>query len=582
MKRLLAAFALLIVVATSGLSHRAHADVNDFVINDFTADYYLTRDDPQGQLHVVEQIDLTFSDFNHGILRALPDSYKGKPLKLKVNKISSDSGAPSQYTTYGDSGNTVLKIGDPDQTVTGQQKYTIDYTMQNVITFYDDHDELYWNINGTQWGQPFTQVTANFHMPQGLQIKDKKCFTGAIGNTQQSCTITDAEDGIKAATTRRLLPYETLTAVMSIQKGYFAQPTAADWWKDNMGKVLAVTLPPILIGGWAYFYWRKNGKDLKGRGTIIAEYEPPDGLKPLEVGVIADYRADNRDITATIVDLAIRGYIKIIETKKDRLIGKDKVEYSLELRKADFSGLTDFEKSIMQGIFTEIAPAPGTGANVVTLTSLKNKFYKTVTSVREDVLKSLTEKDYFPKNPKLAGGGMWAFAGVLFFVSFFFRNFLTIGLILAAALVALFASLMTKRTEKGVAAKEKIEGLKLYLNTAEKDRLAMLQSPDSPYAQKSEAPKQTVQLFEKLLPYAMVLGVENEWAKQFADIYKTPPDWYTGNWATFNAIYLTSSLASSVGAMSTNFSPPSSSGSSGFGGGGFSGGGGGGGGGGGW
>ena len=177
----------LAILLVAILPLQAHADVNDFVINDFTADYYLTRDDPQGQLHVVEQIDLTFSDFNHGILRALPDSYKGKSLKLQVNKVSSDSGAPNQYTTYGDSGNTVLKIGDPNKTVTGQQRYTIDYTMQNVITFYDDHDELYWDVNGNDWAQSFNNVKATFHFPEGTVTASKR-------NTVRSAPIGDFFD----------------------------------------------------------------------------------------------------------------------------------------------------------------------------------------------------------------------------------------------------------------------------------------------------------------------------------------------------------------------------------------------------
>jgi uncharacterized membrane protein len=133
-----------------------------------------------------------------------------------------------------------------------------------------------------------------------------------------------------------------------------------------------------------------------------------------------------------------------------------------------------------------------------------------------------------------------------------------------------------------VDAREKIKGLKLYLETAEKDRIAMLQSPDAPYAAKSSEPKKTVELFEKLLPFAIVLGVENQWAKQFESIYTTPPDWYSGNWGAFSAVYLASSLGGSMEAMGATFTPSGSSSSSGFGGGGFSGGGGGGGGGGGW
>jgi uncharacterized membrane protein YgcG len=167
---------------------------------------------------------------------------------------------------------------------------------------------------------------------------------------------------------------------------------------------------------------------------------------------------------------------------------------------------------------------------------------------------------------------------------FFWAGAITIlGLVVGGLIGIVCWIAMDARTPKGVAAKEHAEGLKLYLNVAEKDRLEKLQGPDAAYAPKSAEPKKTVELFEKLLPYAMVLGVEKQWAEQFKDLYTTPPDWYSGNWTAFNAAYLASSLNSGIGAaVNTAFSSPSSSSGSGFGGGGFSGGGGGGGGGGGW
>jgi uncharacterized membrane protein len=159
----------------------------------------------------------------------------------------------------------------------------------------------------------------------------------------------------------------------------------------------------------------------------------------------------------------------------------------------------------------------------------------------------------------------------------------TIGCIAGSLVAVLFLYNSSSRTAKGVEAKEHVLGLKMYMEVAEAQRLKMLQSPNARYAEKSTGPSHTVDLFEKLLPYAMALGIEKQWAKQFADIYRTPPDWYSGNWTTFNVLYLTTALSSGVGGqINSAFSAPSNSGSSGFGGGGFSGGGGGGGGGGGW
>lgn len=577
-RKLLITTAIVAVVMGLLMSSRAHASVNDFIINDFTADYYLSRDDPQGQLHIIENIKLTFHDYNHGILRAIPSSYKGHSVKLKINNISSESGASAHFTTYSQAGNTVLKIGDPNHTITGNQSYTIDYSLQNVVSYYADHDELYWDTNGDQWQQPFEHVTANFHLPKDLNITDKRCYTGSFGSLEQDCTINTSGDAISFQANKQLEANENLSAVLAFPKGYFKPPTARDWWHDNYGKVLAITLPPLLIGSWAFRRWQTKGKDVHGRDTIIPEYEPPAGISPAEMGVVNSYRLNPKDISATIIDLAIRKYLRIIEETKKKIF-KDKKTYSFELLKTDFSGLKDHEQKILNDIFPTLAMG-----EIVGLDSLKNKFYKTIRSLGSSLPKQLTQDGYFPSNPKYAGAFMYGAAFGLFILAVTMAALLkwtSVGLVISALILLIFAILMPKRTAQGVQAKEAIEGLKMYMQTAEADRIKMLQSPDAPYAKKSTSPKKTVELFEKLLPFAIVLGVENQWAKQFESIYKTPPDWYSGNWTTFNAVYFTSSLNNSVSAMGTSFSPPQSSGGSGFSGGG-SGGGGGGGGGGGW
>jgi uncharacterized membrane protein len=200
--------------------------------------------------------------------------------------------------------------------------------------------------------------------------------------------------------------------------------------------------------------------------------------------------------------------------------------------------------------------------------------------VQNSIPKTLAARGYFSHDPTSAGTIGYVLGILIIGGSFFLipvSIVMLVGVAVAGLITLLFAKLMPSRTAQGARAKDAAEGLKLYLNTAEKDRIAMLQSPDSPYAPKTDEPTKTVELFEKLLPYAMVLGVEKEWAKQFEGIYTTPPDWYGGNWSTFNAIYLADSLNDSMGAMNSSFAAPSSSGS-----GGSAGGGGGGGGGGGW
>lgn len=559
---------------------RASASIQDFVIHNFSADYYLTNQDKQGSLHIIEKIDLTFNDYNHGILRAIPKSYNGNSLRLKVNSVMYGNGQSVYYTTYSENNNTVLKIGDPNTTITGPQSYEIDYTLQNVIGFYADHDELYWDINGDDWQQQFETVSVRLHLPENLKPNGPSfCYGGAYGVTEENCTITTA-DGDLTAKTKGLEGYETLTIVVGFEKGYFQPGTWYERVKENARGISLLVGIPLFFGGLAFRHWRKNGRDPKGKGTIVPEYEAPDGLTPIEIGTIMDFKTDSSDVTATIIDLAVRGYIKIIEEKKKR-IGRDKLLYTLEVVDKDLTKTNAYEAKLIRELFGFVEVG-----KQVKLEDLKNKFYRTAEAIRKDVGKNLTSAGYFAKDPRKASA-LISIAGVLFVAVFSFGGAIggaaSAGLLLAALPCLIFGVLMPSRTLKGVLAKEKVLGLKLYLETAEKDRIKMLQSPDATYAPEHEAPKKTVNLFEKLLPYAMVLGVEKKWAEQFRDIYQTPPNWYSGNWSTFNTALLVSNISGSM-ATATNvaFSAPRSSGGSGFGGGGFSGGGGGGGGGGGW
>jgi uncharacterized membrane protein len=564
-----------------------YADVNNFIINDFSADYVLSNQDMQGTLDITERITLTFSDNNHGILRAIPQEYNSQDLRLHVSRIRYGDGAEIPYSMYSENGNSVLKIGDPNKAVTGKQTYEIQYSLHNVISFYNDHDELYWDINGDQWQQPFEHVSIRLQLPDTVKLHDTgfTCFTGQFGSSSQSCISEQIGNELHAATTQPLSSGQTLTIVAGFQKGFFAEPTASEKLREILPSVLKFALPIVLFGGYALRQWLKRGRDPKGRGTIVPEYEPPFDMRPAEVGVLADFKVDQKDISATIIDLAVRRYIKIIETKKERKLRKDSLEYSLELTNSDFSKLGAFEQELIRGLFGEDGSA--SAGSVVALKDLKNKFYKNVSKAQTQIMDQIVEGGYFTASPLKAGGRLWVLVVILFASLFFFGGILgaagIAGIIVAVAIVIASAVAMPARTLKGVEAKEKALGLKLYLETAEADRIKMLQSPNARYAPAHTAPAKTVELFEKLLPFAVIFGVEKLWALEFKEIYSKPPEWYSGTSPTFNSLYIASALSGSMNnAMTSAFSAPSSSSSSGFGGGGFSGGGGGGGGGGGW
>ena len=229
---------------------------------------------------------------------------------------------------------------------------------------------------------------------------------------------------------------------------------------------------------------------------------------------------------------------------------------------------------------------------VVSIDSLKNKLASESTTLWNYVSDDAVTSGLFAKSPKKVTGTYVAYGiGIiaLGFISFFiipdiFSVFVGIGLIVSGIILCITARFMPARTLKGVELHDYLQGLKVYIGVAEKDRIAFHQGVSSAERHPLDIndPKQKVKLFEQLLPYAMLFGLEKDWGKEFASIYSAPPAWYGGTMNNFTTGYLLGSLGEFNTATMTSFSPPASSGGSGFGGGGFSGGGGGGGGGGGW
>ena len=551
--------------------------VNDFVINDFHGRYELKNDAPGGRLLVSESIDLTFSGMNRGILRSIPRKYQNRDMLMKVHEVFRDD-RPEEFTTYNDSsGNRIIKIGDPEKYITGNHRYVIKYELQrSVVMKFDGYDEWYWDINGVGWRQPFEKIRGELVVEEGIMLAEPKsaCYTGRQGSTDNDCIITATNTGYTFETTRRLNAGETLTVATGLQP-VFQPYTFNDYIKDNWYRYIGI-FPGIALAIWAFSVWRKHGRDYAGKGTIVPQYEPPKGLAPSEVGLLADYQVQPRDISAALIDLAIRKYLVIHDDSKKRLGIFKSRQFALELINADFSGLKPFESALLKAIF----PSQQAGEKIEIKKLKRHHMAMQIQMIIKDLHQSL-EKEYGLIEPT---GKKWmAIFFVLAVVIYFPIMFLgqtpfgpgaIIGGVIASISLIVFAILMPRRSHAGVAAYEHVKGLELYMKTAEADRLNMMQSVESPYAQ----PSKTYDLFEKLLPYAVALGVEKSWAKQFDGVFSETPDWYRGGGATnLHAAALATGLTSGLSSMNQAFS--ASSGSSG---GGSAGGGGGGGGGGGW
>ncbi len=590
-KLLLLVIAFISVIVL--LPNKASAGVNDFTIESFRADYYLSRNNMKTSgLRVEEEILAVFPSFdqNHGILRAIPQTYQGHTVSLDNISVTDDKGTSYKFTQSSQNDNTVLKIGNPNSYAHGPTMYRIKYTLKNVINF-QDTDEFYWDINGTEWSQPFTSVIARLHLDKDLTSQltgQMTCYTGTAGSKEKNCLITKDEangESIIYASASSLTAGQNVSLVVGFNKGTFALgPEIAADKRNKQIKLLAmagaVLLIPLITFINLYSKWRATGRDPKGRGIIIPEYVSPKGLNVVTSAYLLNQNLAPNAVTASIIEMAVGGYLKIIEIKIDKLL-KDKTEYELQLIK-DPSNLAQEQRDILNKLFGNNLSVGDT----VNISNQKNKLYTLMSSLTKNVSANLTLKGYFASDPQKAKSKFTVRAIILLIAGFMLLAFPLIGisLIISSVIAFIFSSLMPARSQQGVETRDYLLGLKEYINMAEKDRLAYLQSPQG--AEKTPINmndhKQAVKLFEDLLPYAILFGLEKEWAKQFKDLYTQPPSWYGGNMNSFNTMYLANSLGGFNSANTTAFSAPSSSGSSGFGGGGSSGGGGGGGGGGGW
>ncbi len=536
-----------------------------------------------GTLEITERIVMDFEATpRRGIFRIIPYRYEryNNPYRASINilEVTDENGNDRPYKVDRTGGTVSVRIGDPDVYVTGRHTYVIRYTARRAMNFFSGEPEVYWNATGDEWPFAIEQATARLILPEGVDAGaiPADAFSGPPGSTQQAETNVDGNALVYSAS--RLMPGSGLTILARLPAGSVERPTfltRLGWWLRDWWPVL---LLPLLSLGLMSGVWRARGRDEGGGQAIPVEWDPPEGLSPAEVGTLVDEVCHTHDVVATIVDLAARGHLRIRRLESDDYLGFTKADYQFIRTQPQKPGpkLLPHERDMLDALFKE--------SDDPKLSDLRGKFHENITSITSDVYQSLTGRGFFKGNPASVRGGYIAI-GVLLLIAglvltFFLGGFgfisLGIGLAIAAVPVLIFARFMPARTLKGSTALRECRGFRRFLVMVEKDRLA-------------EAYRQDPAIFGRLLPYAMVLGVEDKWATQFEGLMDRPPDWYDdGHGGTFVPSFFISSLGDSVSSMGTNLSAvPASSGAgggtSGFSsGGGFSGGGFGGGGGGSW
>lgn len=559
-----------------------------------------------GTLRIREDITYDFTDNSHGIERYIPvryraDSTRDRVITVSNVRVSSPSGAPADLQQEQQSDVLYLRIGNPDRTVIGRQRYVVEYDVIGALNTFPDEVQLYWDAIGTGWRTFIDRAQVTVQAPG---IDRTTCFSGP----QASTTLCDRSQvgGRQARFVQTGLPAgQGMTVVAAFPKSAVAAPPPVleERWSlqraftaDAPHLALAASTAALGVGAVAWLVYRR-GRDRRFIGQVPGltpvagqvaaeealplgasregpvEWQPPDDLRPGLVGTLIDEQANVLDVTATIVDLAVRRYLRIEELPRGGWFSSQ--DWQLTRLPAPDGQLLTYERLLLDALFKD--------GDVAKLSELKRHFAGPLGTVQEALYDEMVYRKWYNRRPDTTRTS-WIVLALLAVAAAAALTYLlvrstTFGLVGVAAVLAALALVavarfMPARTGLGTATSARALGFKRYLATAEAGQL------------RYEEPEQ---IFSRYLPYAIVFGVTDHWAKVFQQLaaagavsagatglywYAGPVGWSFGDFG--------SSMSSFSTVAAGSLSAAAASGSSGFGGGGFSGGGFGGGGGGGW
>jgi uncharacterized membrane protein YgcG len=585
--------ALLAAMWAMGLWMPTASADEGWVITSFHSEIVIGAD---SALTISEDIQVDFGSLQkHGIFRTIPLRYRyddthDRFYALEVISVT-DGSKPLPHSDSIDHDNYVIKIGDPSALVSGANRYVITYSVAGAMNSFSDHDELFWNVDGALWPVPKQAVTASVVMPAD-SFQKATCYQGPAGS-KETCTFSqDAAAAIEFSSTRQLASGEQMSIVTALNKGAVQVPPPMLEARQRQFPQDAFDLNPFTVGlsiliaiagiGLVAWNWSVHGRDrryltqfyltndprespapLLHQDPVVVEFGAPQNMRPAQLGLILDERADAKDVTATIVDLAVRGHMTIGEVPGQR-------DWTFTWKSGDAAALLPFEKTVLDGLFA--------GRQQVKLSELKGTFAPTVRLAESQVTGDAVSRKLFTTSPNIARAE-WGCLGVAVIIVgiavsvalgiAFGWGLIGAGLVLTGLVLTITFPFMPQRSAAGRDLMQHTLGFRLYMTTAEKYR--------QQFAAKAS-------IFTELLPYAIVFGCVSLWAKAFEGIDTSGTNsWYIGS-GPFQAALLSTSLESMNSSISSaiTYTPPSSGSSSGFGGGGSSGGGGGGGGGGSW
>jgi len=560
-----------------------------------------------------------------GIYRDFPTDYRdrlGNRIRVGFEVLTvTRNGLNETFFTEPYSNGVRVYVGSANRLLEpGEYEYALTYRTSRQLGYFENHDELYWNVTGNGWGFPINEASARVRLPNGV-LKDDMAvegYTGPSGAAGQDYTAgIDGDGEAWIRTTRGLRPQEGLTLVVSWPKGAVHEPAALERMRnlltDNRGLLIALT-GLLLLAAYLYYAWFHYGRDPEP-GAVFPHYEPPQELSPGACRYIREMGHDNEAFTAAVLNLAVKGYLRIHEGRTEALetaTGESPFENALDK-------LSPFQKKMLGSLFEMAEDAlqmaydnsfvlerlkeepglpelgPGESAllaklfdagDYLLLSNDNHEIVAAAISAHSEALRKYYQQRHFATNGRMVLPAVLIAAVATGAAILSGQQTPATFLVLVPELLLIlwFTRLMKAPTLRGRSVMDQLDGFHMYLSVAEAEDLQRVENIAG------ASPKQTPELFERLLPYAVAMGVAQPWADQFERLFTRlsaeqgrsyRPHWYNSTKPVNRVGRFTSSMTSSLkSAISSSSTPPGSS--SGSGGGGSSGGGGGGGGGGGW
>jgi uncharacterized membrane protein YgcG len=582
-------------------------DVSDFSFRSFDGEYTLGRDgDGHSTLTAVETFVAEFPDFdqNRGIIRAIPEGYLGVDLHTRIVSVTDAAGNPVAFDdSETEDGFLQVALGTENY-VRGTQTYVIEYTQRDAVRAFTETaaDEFYWDAPGTGWEQPFAEARMRVIVPEeltGALTGQAACYVGPQGSTTRCDVAETAIDGSTelSSPVTALGPGETFTLAVAFAKGTFVTPEIPSTWP-------VFTVVPVAIAGVgvfallaAFLSRLRHTRDARGRGIIVPQYTVPKGL---DIFVAADLIGKTaKAMPALILSLAVRRNLRIIDDGQSSSLFSRKTNYRLQF--LTDHGASAADREVLDALFGRHRPH----GEMKDLSATDTALAKKVQALAAAAPRASVTAGYRVKRHVKHAGWFVAIAAIVFALvlalliaaAAMYGANLWVALALGAAVVVLVGTIIAvlprkALTDRGAEVRDYLRGLHDYLALAEADRIAMLQSPagaERVSVEDSVNPGDTLEMvsfYEKLLPFAVLWGVDKEWAEELGRYYEqagSSPDWYSSR-SGFSSYAFASSMgtfATSSGSSTPWSASATASASGGSGGGGFSGGGGGGGGGGG-